>query len=78
MTLGKLFRWVTLALKTRQDDIIRRKALTLKAREHREKIIGDREAREVKRGVDLQEAEDKFKEDRKDEIEAFLKYEQME
>lgn len=36
------------------------------------------EAREIKRGVDLQEAEDKFKEDHKDEIEAALKYEQME
>lgn len=33
------------------------------------------EAREVKRGVDLQEAEDKYKEDHKDEIEAALKYE---
>jgi hypothetical protein len=32
----------------------------------------------VKKGQDLQEAEEKFKEEHKDEIEAALKYEQME
>eukprot|EP00347_Sterkiella_histriomuscorum_P009020 403342835 len=78
LCLGKLFKWSLLAIKTRKDDITRRKALTLKARENRETIIQAIEAREVKRGVDLQEAEDKFKEEHKDEIEAALKYEQME
>lgn len=36
MTLGKLFKWLQLALKTRKDDIIRRKALTKKCREDRD------------------------------------------
>jgi hypothetical protein len=36
LTLGKLFKWTLLALKTRKDDITRRKALKLKAREYRE------------------------------------------
>lgn len=33
ITVGKLFKWVLLALKTRKDDITRRKALKLKARD---------------------------------------------
>jgi hypothetical protein len=36
MLYGKLFKWVLLAIKTRKDDIIRRKALRRKAREERE------------------------------------------
>ena len=39
LCLGKLFKWSLLAIKTRKDDITRRKALTLKARENRETII---------------------------------------
>ncbi|CDW73780.1 UNKNOWN [Stylonychia lemnae] len=78
ITLGKLFKWVLLALKTRKDDITRRKALKLKARDMRAQIMEAIDAREVKRGVDVQEAEDKFKEEHKDEIEAALKFEQLE
>lgn len=33
LTLGKLFKWMLLAIKTRKEDIIRRKALKRKARE---------------------------------------------
>ena len=36
LTLGKLFKWMQLAIRTRKDDIIRRKALKKKAREERE------------------------------------------
>jgi hypothetical protein len=39
MTLGKLFKWLLLAIKTRKDDIVRRKALKRKAREDRENLI---------------------------------------
>jgi hypothetical protein len=31
LTLGKLFKWVQLAIKTRKEDIVRRKALNLRA-----------------------------------------------
>lgn len=78
LTLGKLFKWVTLALKTRKEDIVRRKALNLRAQDQRTQIQDAIQAREVKRGQDVQEAEDKFKEEHKDEIEAALRYEQME
>lgn len=39
MTLGKLFKWLQLSIKTRKDDITRRKALKKKASEDREKMI---------------------------------------
>lgn len=39
MTLGKLYKWLLLAIKTRKEDIIRRKAMRKKAREHREHQI---------------------------------------
>jgi len=53
ITLGKLFKWVILALKTRKDDITRRKALKLKATENRGQILEAIQAREVKRGADI-------------------------
>mmetsp|Transcript_23196 Transcript_23196/g.22701 ORF Transcript_23196/g.22701 Transcript_23196/m.22701 type:complete len:130 (+) Transcript_23196:1359-1748(+) len=36
LTLGKLFKWLLLAVKTRKDDIVRRKALAKKCHEDRE------------------------------------------
>jgi hypothetical protein len=33
LTLGKLFKWVLLALKTRKEDIVRRKAMNVKAQD---------------------------------------------
>lgn len=77
-TLGKLFKWLLTAIKTRKEDIIRRKAAILRARERRANIIEAIRLREEKQAVDIEEAENKFKEDRKEEIEAFFKYEQME
>ena len=38
LTLGKLFKWVLLALKTRKEDIVRRKALNVKAQDLRTQI----------------------------------------
>jgi len=39
MTLGKLFKWLQLAIRTRKEDIVRRKALKKRAREQREALI---------------------------------------
>jgi hypothetical protein len=36
MVLGKLFKWLLLAIKLRKEDITRRKALKKKAREERD------------------------------------------
>ena len=37
-TFGRLFKWLTLAIATRKQDIISRKAQNKKAREHRERM----------------------------------------
>jgi hypothetical protein len=39
MVLGKLFKWLLLAIKLRKEDITRRKALKKKAREERDAQI---------------------------------------
>jgi hypothetical protein len=39
MVLGKLFKWLLLAIKLRKEDITRRKALKKKAREERDTLI---------------------------------------
>jgi hypothetical protein len=56
MTLGKLFKWLQLAIKTRKEDIVRRKALKKKAREHRETLIEQARKREEQHVNDLKDA----------------------
>lgn len=56
MTLGRLFKWMLLAIKTRKEDIIRRKALNRKAREDREESIQKAKDRETKKAEDLEAA----------------------
>jgi len=68
--LGKLFKWMLLAIRTRKEDIIRRKALKKKDREERDKLSVMADDWLVKRGQDLIDAEEKFKEEHKDDIEA--------
>ncbi len=36
LTLGKLYKWLLLAIRTRKDDIIRRKAMVKRCREDRD------------------------------------------
>jgi len=76
MALGKLYKWLTLAIKTRKDDIVRRKAKEKKAREDRDKQIQLKSERGIKREKDVLEAEEKFKEEHKEEIEAALRGEE--
>jgi len=75
---GKVFKWLSTAISLRKQDIIRRKALTRKARENREQKQKADEERKVNRENYLNEAQDKFKEDNRDQIEAFEKWEEEE
>lgn len=75
MTLGKLFRWLSLAIRTRKEDIVRRKALKKRTREERENLLLLAEQLVTKREQDLLEAEERFKEEHKDDIEAAFKAE---
>lgn len=75
VTLGKLFKWLLLVIKTRKEDIMRRKALKRRQREERELLIQKEADRAAKMEQDTIEAEQKFVEDHKEEIDAVLKYE---
>ncbi len=72
--LGRLFRWLQLALQIRKDDILRRKVQKRKEREERALKQTQSEEREAKCKADLEEAQTKFEEEHKDEIEAYEKY----
>lgn len=74
--VGRVMRWVQAAVKLRRADIVRRKALFRRAKELREEAIVNEQKRKERLDVELVEAEVKFKEDNKDEIEAYHNYQQ--
>jgi hypothetical protein len=74
MVAGRLFKWLKLAVDNRKADIIRRRALIHKEREERDSKIKAKEEREAKRQLDLKEAQEKFAEENKDDIEAYNNY----
>lgn len=61
-------------IELRKQDIIRRKALNKKAREDREQRIQQSEERETNRKQYLVDAEEKFKEDHREEIVNYEKW----
>jgi regulator of protease activity HflC (stomatin/prohibitin superfamily) len=71
---GRLFKWLKIAVDNRKADIIRRRAIIHKEREERDSKIKAKQEREAKRQHDLKEAQDKFAEENKDEIEAYNNY----
>ena len=73
---AKLFKWLQTAVSARKQDISRRKALAKKAKEDREAKIKASEERKINRATCLEEAENKFKDERKEEIEAFARYQE--
>ncbi len=70
--LGRLFKWVTAMAKIRKQDIIRRKALQKKAKDAREEATQKETKRKERLNSELADAEAKFNEDHKDEIEAAM------
>lgn len=68
--LGRLLRWVLSVVKLRRQDIVRRKALQKKAKDQREEAISKEAKRQDRMVWDVQEAENKYNEDHKDEIDA--------
>lgn len=74
----RLFKWLQAALALRKQDIIRRKDLTRKARDNREAKLRQQEERTTNREVYLSDAQDKFKEDNREQIELFEKWEEEE
>jgi len=73
---GRLFKWLQTAVAARKQDITRRKALARRAKEDRENKIRLSEERAVNRVQYLADAEEKFKDENREAIEAFEKYQE--
>ena len=72
--LAKLYKWLTLCIKTRKDDITYRRAMSKRALQSRDTLIQKEQERQVKMEQELVEAEAKFNEEHKEEIEEALKW----
>lgn len=68
--MGRILRWLTAALKLRKQDVTRRIALQKKAKDLREEAIQKEDKRKERMTAEVAEAESRFLEDHRDEIEA--------
>ena len=72
--LGRLLRWMLSAIKLRRQDIIRRRSLQKKAFDKREEAIQREAKRKERSDQELKDAEARFNEEHREEIEACLAY----
>ena len=76
MHMSKLYKWLVLCIKTRKDEITYRKAGRKKAIQQRDQMIQKEQERQIRQEQELVEAEAKFSEEHKEEIELAQKWEQ--
>ena len=76
--MGKIFRWLKMAIDTRKQDIIRRKAIHKFNREVKTQREEQKAAREVQREQFLTEKENEFNEANKEEIAAYQAWKEEE
>lgn len=74
--LGRLMRWIQAVIKLRKEDIVRRKNIARKDKEHRDETIQKEAARKERMAHEIKDAEERFLDDNKDAIEAALAYQQ--
>lgn len=72
--LGKIYKWLKMAIDTRKADVIRRKAIQKKNREEKASKEEAKAKREADREQFLLDAEATFQESNKDDIEAYNKW----
>ena len=75
MHMSKLHKWLVLCLRTRKDEITYRKANRQKAIQQREELIKREQERQARQAQELIEAEGKYIEEHKEEIELAQKWE---
>ena len=76
MHMSKLYKWLVLCVKTRKDEITYRKASRKRAILQRDQLIQKEKERQLRLEQEMVEAEAKFTEEHKEEIEAAVKWEQ--
>lgn len=74
--LGKLFKWLKMAIGTRKQDIIRRKAIYKRNKEEKTSREEAKATREANREQYLVDKEAEYNEANKDDIEAYRKWEE--
>lgn len=72
--MGKIFKWLKMAIDTRKQDIVRRKAIHKHNREVKTQREEQKAAREAAREQFLLDKENEFNEANKDDIEAYNKW----
>ena len=72
--MGRLLKWLTGALKLRKQDVTRRISLQKRARDAREEAIQKEDKRQERMTAEVKEAEARFKDDHRDEIDAAHAY----
>lgn len=74
LEVARLYRWLTLCVKTRRDDILYRKAQRQRALSNRDSLQKKEAERIARLDMDVAEAEAKFYEEHKEEIDAATKW----
>lgn len=74
--LGKLFKWLKMAISTRKQDVIRRKAIQKKNREEKTSREEAKEKRESDREQFLLDKENEFNELNREDIETYNKWQE--
>jgi len=74
--LGKLFKWLKMAISTRKQDVIRRKAIQKKNREEKASREEAKEKREADREQFLLDKENEFNELNREDIETYNKWQE--
>ena len=69
--MGKIFKWLKMAIDTRKQDILRRKAIHKHKRQLKTQREEQKAAREAAREQFLLEKENEFNEANKEDVEAF-------
>jgi len=72
--LGKLFKWLKMAISTRKQDVIRRKAIQKKNTEEKASRVEAKEKREADREQFLADKESEFNEVNREDIEIYRKW----
>lgn len=73
---GRIISWVLNAIRLRKGDITRRKSLFRRSIELREEAIQKEAARKARLEVEIVDAENKYSDEHKEDMEAYLQYQQ--
>ena len=75
--VGRLFKWLQAAVALRKQDIIRRKAIAKRDREHRDQKIDEKQQRDQARQTAIQEANDAWLAANQEAIDKYAQWQEL-